>query len=144
MQKKELVRGINLLHLILMYKGILFSSAPANQWRIASENFLENLNQEVDKHLDDPELNIMQLADKMGMCRTSLFRKVKSATGLSPSMYICSRRLSIACLMLRQTDLPVSQIAYSLGFTSPSYFTRMFRARYDISPTAFRQAGQYP
>ena len=112
--------------------SLLRLNLPVNQ------RFIELVNQFVDQHLDDPELSIGQVAAELKISRATLFRKIKSRTGVSPSTYICQRKLMLARLLLKQSDLQVNDIAYTLGFNSPSYFTRKFRDHYNMSPSQFR------
>ena len=60
-------------------------------------------------------------------------------TGFSPIQYLNRRRLEAACQLLRDTDLSVSDIAGSTGFSSQSYFTQAFRKFYGITPVKYRQ-----
>ncbi len=60
-------------------------------------------------------------------------------TGLSPIQYLNERRLETACRLLRETDYSISDISSSVGFSSQSYFTQIFRKKYDMAPLRYRQ-----
>lgn len=60
-------------------------------------------------------------------------------TGLSPIQYLNERRLETACRLLRETDYSVSDISSTVGFSSQSYFTQIFRKRYGTTPIKYRQ-----
>ncbi len=88
--------------------------------------------------------NIMQNLDVTFLCRalavsrTQLHRKVKALTDLSTTELVKKIKLEKASELLKTTDLTISEIAYDTGFSSPSYFSKMFTKEYKISPTQFR------
>ena len=99
-----------------------------------NEKFMEHLQELIDKHLDNPELSIEMLSSELGISRAQLFRKVKAMTGVTPVDLIRQIRLQKAKQMLRQTDLSVSEIAYSVGFTSSSYFAKCYKDFFGVAP----------
>lgn len=96
--------------------------------------FMNRLRGVVEKHLDDSELSIEQLASLMGVSRTVLFRKVKVSVGQSPLEFLRHVRLAKAHQLLQKTDLDIQQVAYSVGFSTPSYFTKCYRAEFGVNP----------
>lgn len=96
--------------------------------------FVKQLEREVEAHLSDPDLDVEQLAGKLGMSRTGLYRKVKAATGQSPVELIRHIRLHKAQQMLQHTDATVQQVAYEVGFSAPSYFAKCYKEEFGISP----------
>lgn len=86
-------------------------------------------------HLDDPQLSVEKLADLMAINRSHFQRKVKAITGLSPSEIIKSVRMEKAKEMLMEKAGNVTEIAYSTGFSSQSYFTKCFTEYYGVSPS---------
>jgi len=73
------------------------------------------------------------------MSRTQVHRKLKALTNLSASLFIRQVRLQKALVLLQQTELTVSEIAYQVGFSSPNYFTRCFAEQFAQTPTDVRQ-----
>lgn len=71
------------------------------------------------------------------MSRASLYRKLMSATGLSPARYIQSVRLNLAARMLRDTQMSVSEIATASGFNSLIHFSASFRKQYGMPPSRY-------
>ena len=101
---------------------------------------LENAVAVVMKHLDDPGFSIEVFAKEMGLSRTYLFTKIKGLTGQSPNGFISTIRLKQAVVRLKeQPDASMVDIAYSLGFSSPSYFIKCFKAMYGKTPNACRK-----
>ena len=99
------------------------------------ELFLERINQLVDEHLSDPNLNVEYLSDQLSLSRTQIFRRVKTITGKGPLEYIRERRLIRADEMLRMTDMTVQQVAMELCFSSPGYFTKCYKDYFGKLPS---------
>lgn len=96
--------------------------------------FLQQFNELLQKHLSDPEMNVDEMSEQLGLSRVQLYRKVKALTNHSPAELLKNIRLKRAYLLIETTDKSISEIAYEVGFTSPSYFARCFREEYDVAP----------
>lgn len=81
-------------------------------------------------------MNIVEVAQYMGLSRSQLYRKIKSITEYSPNEFIRILRLKYAAQMII-SGTPISEIAYKSGFSSASYFTKCFKEFYKVSPTEF-------
>ncbi len=103
-----------------------------------NEQFVKNLQSYIELHLADTHLTVEQLQKHLGISRTQLFRKTKETLGTTPIDLIRHIRLHRAQQMLKTTDLTIQEIAYSVGFTSPAYFTKCYRAEFGESPTQQR------
>lgn len=101
--------------------------------------FLQKVRILVDEELSNPHLDIDYLARELMVSRVQLYRKVKSMTGRPTSAFIRLLRLQKAQLLLTTTELNISEIAYKVGFTDPSYFTRVFREEYGMTPSEWRR-----
>lgn len=92
------------------------------------------------KHIDNADFNIEAFAKEMGLSRTYLFTKIKGLTGQSPNEFISSIRLKQAAVKLKEDpNASMVDIAYSLGFSSPSYFIKCFKEMYGKTPNSFRK-----
>jgi len=91
----------------------------------------------IDEKLNDPELSVEDLSKHVGMSRGSLYNKLLQLTGLTPIEYIRSIKLDRAATFLEKSDYNVAQIAYMTGFGTPSYFSRLFKAKYDVLPSEY-------
>lgn len=98
--------------------------------------FLEQLRLQIHENLNDSNYSVEQLAADMGLSRAQLYRKVKVLTGRTPVDIIRLNRLNRAKYLLASTDMSISEIAYAVGFTAPSYFTKCFKDEFGISPKA--------
>jgi signal transduction histidine kinase/ligand-binding sensor domain-containing protein/DNA-binding response OmpR family regulator len=98
------------------------------------EKFLAKALEVVEKHLPEEEFSIEEFSSEVGMSRTQLHRKLKALTGKSASLYLRSVRLTKAKSMIEEKRGNISEIAYSVGFSSPQYFTRCFKEEYGHTP----------
>ncbi len=106
--------------------------------------FLQKIRNLVIARIQESDLDIDQLARLAGMSRSQLFRKIKALTGLSPSLFIRSCRLSEARKLLRETDMNVSEVAYTVGFSTPAFFSDTFFEAFGVRPSQFRKDGRQP
>jgi signal transduction histidine kinase/ligand-binding sensor domain-containing protein/DNA-binding response OmpR family regulator len=102
------------------------------------ELFLEKIRQIIDEKIDDADLDIEFLCQKVHLSSTQLFRKMKALTGEPPMRFVRKVRLHKAMELLQTAELNVSEIAYELGFTDPHYFSRAFKKEFGTSPSNAR------
>lgn len=96
--------------------------------------FLQQVIAEIEANMPDEQFGVSDLADKVGMSRSNLLRKVQKLTGLSVSVLIRQVRLHHARELLQQGTLNVSEVSYKVGFNSTSYFIKCFREHYGYPP----------
>jgi TolB-like protein/AraC-like DNA-binding protein len=99
------------------------------------KSLLEVLEMEVEANLKNEQFGVEELAQNVGMSRSNLHRKLQSATGQSVSQYIREYRLRKALEYLESGNLTVSEVAYEVGFGSPSYFTTCFTEYFGYAPS---------
>lgn len=85
------------------------------------------------------DLSINRLCKMFNMNRTELYKQFGSYCGMGIADYIKKRRLSTACAMMQTSDLTITQIASSVGYTDYNYFSKVFRSHYGITPREFRR-----
>ena len=98
------------------------------------DKFLRKIRDMIDKSLSDPDFGVEQLGDEIGMSRAQLYRKCKALTNYSPVELIRNTRLKRAQQMLAQGDETIAQVAYAVGFTAPSYFTKCYKEYFGENP----------
>lgn len=102
--------------------------------------FLQNLKIIIENNISDVGLNIHHLERELNMSRTKIYRKLTALTDMSATEFIRSVRLNKASEILRGGgNKTISEIAYDVGFTSLSYFTRRFHEMFGVSPTEWRE-----
>jgi AraC family transcriptional regulator len=82
---------------------------------------------------------VEELAREKGLSRSNFSHLFRSATGESPGDYLRRKRLDRAMELLRQSRLSIKEIAARTGFADSTHFCKSFRARYQMSPGAFRR-----
>lgn len=102
------------------------------------ELFLNKISTIIEKHLDDSDFGVPELADKMKISQMQVYRKLKALTDKTPSQFIRSFRLNKGLDLLKNTNLTISEIAYEVGFSDPNYFSRTFHKEFGNPPGAFR------
>ena len=102
-------------------------------------DFVSRFRALVEERMKDSALNVEDLGHEMGMSRVQLYRKLKSLTNSSPNELLRRIRLRRASLLLTSTEMNVSEVAYEVGFSSPSYFTKCYKEEFGESPTEKRK-----
>ena len=108
------------------------------------QEFLELLNQHMDKLIDQSELTIDELAQAVGMSRTVFYQKVKTTLGITPVDFIREKRLLHARKLLEKGGCNVSTAAYMSGFNDPKYFSKCYKKRFGYSPSQQTEERQEP
>lgn len=101
------------------------------------KDFVSRFKSCVEEKLKNAELNVEDLGRDMGMSRVQLYRKLKSLTNYSPNELLRQMRLKKAASLLASSEMTVAEIAYEVGFSSPSYFTKCYKEQFGESPTEF-------
>lgn len=114
---------------ILRPKDIAISSAE--------EKFLENLQTVMDNYITNPDFSAEIFSKEMGVSRMQLHRKLKAITGQSTTEFIRSQRLKLATTLLSSSSANISEIAFSVGFNDPSYFTKCFKQEFGYAPSDY-------
>lgn len=115
------------------------SSADEKSSVVAESAFLARFREVVEARMEDSEVSVDDLAAEMSLSRVQLYRKIKAITGSSPVELLRTTRLKRAYQMLITTDKSVSEVAYAVGFTAPSYFSKCFKEEYGMVPGDVRK-----
>jgi transcriptional regulator GlxA family with amidase domain len=99
------------------------------------EVFLERVLGVLETHLSDSTFTTDRLAGALGLSRRQAERRVKDATGETPPRLLRRMRLERAAQLLRARPGSISEVAYMVGFESPSHFARVFREKYGVAPS---------
>ena len=94
--------------------------------------------------MDDENLNITYLCKEIGLSRASLYNKLKALTDLSPNEYINKTRMERAMLLLKQTNLNITEIAEKTGFSSSRYFSTAFKKYTGMTPSQYKEENMSP
>ncbi|MDE6653102.1 MAG: helix-turn-helix domain-containing protein, partial [Muribaculaceae bacterium] len=98
------------------------------------DEFLQRFISIVEREMGNSELSVEGIADELGISRVQMYRKIKALTNYSVAEMIRNIRLKSAANMLKTSGSTVSEVAYAVGFSSPSYFSRCYKDYYGESP----------
>lgn len=96
--------------------------------------FVSEIGSLLQHELSNPEFDVSELARRMNMSRSKLFYRIKEATGMSPVDLMRKYRMEVAAQMLRDGKGNVSEVAYAVGISSLSYFSKSFKQQFGILP----------
>jgi len=99
--------------------------------------FVEEVIEAVETRLSDPGLTVSQIADAVALSRRQLTRRLKDTVGQTPAAFLRERRVERAKELLREDPETIAEVAYAVGFRSPSSFTRTFREETGHTPTEY-------
>ena len=138
--KVLLARIENLLKQRKLLKHLFQGSKEAEQEIAEShledrdKQFLKQLHSIIQKNLSDSEFGVEDIGKQIGLSRVQLYRKVKAMTGSSVVDLLRKARLAKARRLLESRSMSVSEVAYDVGFSAPSYFTKCFKDEYGMLP----------
>ncbi|WP_289201796.1 hybrid sensor histidine kinase/response regulator transcription factor [Parabacteroides goldsteinii] len=105
------------------------------------ELFMRKFMALIEESYPDSNFSIEKASEMLGLSRVHLYRKVKELTGVTTTDFLRNYRLKQAAALLRQKDCNVNEAAYATGFSSPPYFSKCFKAVYNITPTEYQEKG---
>lgn len=105
---------------------------------VREEAFIQRFRDVVTKQMSNSDLSVEDIGSELNLSRVQLYRKIKALTGQSPVELTRHIRLKRGRDLLGTTDLTISEIAYKVGFTAPSYFTKCFKDEFGILPGELR------
>ena len=106
------------------------------------QTFVTKLREVIRDNMGDSDFSVERIGEEIGLSRVQLYRKVKALTGQTPVELLRKARLERGRRLIEKTEKSVSEIAYEVGFTSPSYFNKCFKDEFGISPGAMREKAQ--
>ena len=113
----------------------LKSTAPKKLDR----KFINDFTAIVESNISNDEFNVDQICKTIGISRIQLYRKVKALLSCNVNDYILSVRLQKAKYLLNESDMSISEIAYKVGFSSSAYFSTVFKSKFNVTPSEFRE-----
>lgn len=111
-------------------------------YRDRDKVFLDSIMQAIESHLQDSDFNLESLATELCLSKSTMNRKIKSMTGLTPMDFVKTVRIRTGGQLLLQKGMNISEAAYAVGFSDPKYFAKCFKEEYGMTPTQFQQEHQ--
>lgn len=139
--KELLVRIKNLIEIRRLLKEKFAKDVnpkpAADTFSTIDKEFLNSIYNSIDNHLSDIDYNTEILSSELFMSRMKLHRKLQAITGQTPGDFIRTYRLKRAAEMLNEKKLSVTQIAYEVGYNSPSHFSKAFIKYFNCNPSEY-------
>jgi len=112
-------------------------SVPEIEAQSPDEKLLNDISLFIEETLNDPGFSIEKLSRHVGMSRSSLYNKLFELTGQPPVDYVREIKLQKAVSLLENTNYTIREIAFMTGFATPGYFSKLFKEKYNVSPSDF-------
>ena len=103
-----------------------------------NDQFIKLVMEYIEKNISSSDIDIDAMAQYAAVSRSHLNHKLKHVLGVTPSEMIREARIKHACLLLKDYNMSINDIAYSCGFTDPKYFSKCFKASTGYTPTNYR------
>lgn len=107
------------------------------------KEFITRVRTLIEENIDNPDFNVEEFGRSVGMSHAQLYRKIKALTDYSPNEYVRVTRLRQAAAILASSDSTIAEVAYRVGFSSPSYFAKCFRRLYHETPVDYQKRTQH-
>jgi signal transduction histidine kinase/DNA-binding response OmpR family regulator len=121
------------------FTGELSSSLKTQTIGKLDKKFINEFTALVESNLSNEDLNVEDICKNMGVSRVQLYRKVKALLNINVNDYILNTRLQKAKYLLQHEEFSIGEIAYKVGFSSPAYFSTVFKSKFGVTPKAFKE-----
>ena len=102
--------------------------------------FMDKVMETIEKHLDNGDLTVEDIAGEVNMSRSVFFKKLKTLTGLSPVEFLKEIRMKRAAQLIETEEYNMAQIAYMVGLNDSHYFSKCFKQQYGMTPTEYKES----
>ena len=110
---------------------------PEIEVQSEDEKLMLSITRYIEDNIDNPDLSVEELSKHVYVSRGTLYNKIVTLTGETPIEFIRSVKLEKAASLLEHSDMKISQIGYTVGFATPNYFARAFKAKFNLSPSEY-------
>ena len=104
------------------------------------KRFLDKVVSIIESNMAEGDFDVVQLADALAVSKSSLYRKMKIATGLSPIEFIRNIRLKHGSQLLKNKSISIAEVAYECGFSNPKYFATCFKEEFGVTPKEYQKS----
>ena len=103
------------------------------------EQLMESIIDSINKHIDDSNFTIDMLCAEVGISRANLHRKMKAMTGITATDFMRNIRMEQAARLLLEKKVNITQVAYSVGYSTLPYFSTAFKKHFGVTPTEYME-----
>ena len=123
------------------FSGALVQADKVEHIEVKGNNdaLMERIMRYVNENLSNPDYNVEQLTEDVGISRAQLHRKMKEITGVSTAEFIRNLRIEQAARLIREKKVNVTQVAYSVGFSNQAHFSTVFKRYFGMSPSEYAE-----
>lgn len=104
------------------------------------KDFLDKVVSVIESNMVKGDFDVVQLADALAVSKSTLYRKMKIATGLSPIEFIRNIRLKYGSQLLKNKSMSIAEVAYECGFSNPKYFATCFKEDFGVTPKEYQKS----
>ena len=128
-------------HLRSKFSGAQNQEGKVEQIKVKGNNdmLMERIMKSVNKNLANPDFNVEELTNDVGISRAQLHRKMKEITGISAGEFIRNLRLEQAARLICEGKINITQVAYNVGFNNQTHFSTIFKKHFGMSPTEYAE-----
>ena len=121
------------------YSGEIFSEEKSQVSKKEDRKFLIEFTAIVENNISNEDFGVNDICDELRISRVQLYRKVKTVLNCSVNDYIVTTRLQKAKYYIQHENLSISEIAFKSGFSSAAYFSTVFKSKFGVTPSAFKE-----
>jgi len=103
------------------------------------KKFITEFNALIENNIGNENFSVEEICKHMGLSRMQLYRKVKALLNCNANEYVLNKRLQKAKYLLQEDEFTISEVAYKVGFSSLAYFSTVFKSKFSVTPTEFKE-----
>jgi signal transduction histidine kinase/AraC-like DNA-binding protein len=120
------------------FSGEITSELKTRVISKVDRRFINELNALIESNIANEHFGVNDICKKIGLSKMQLYRKVKALLNCNVNEYILNKRLQKSKFLLQQDEFTIAEVAYKVGFSSPAYFSTVFKSKFDITPSEFK------
>ncbi|MEX6689284.1 substrate-binding domain-containing protein [Danxiaibacter flavus] len=121
------------------YSGEIPSELKIQTLNKIDKKFIAEFNALIESNIANENFSVEEICKHMGLSRMQLYRKVKALLNVNANEYVLNKRMQKAKYLLQQEEFTISEIAYKVGFSSLAYFSTVFKSKFNVTPSEFRE-----
>ncbi len=121
------------------FTGDISSSLKTQTVNKLDKKFINEFTSLVESNIANDDFGVDDICKQLGISKVQLYRKVKALLNINVNDYIVETRLQKAKFLLQHEEFSIGEVAYKVGFSSPAYFSTVFKSKFGITPKAFKE-----
>jgi len=122
------------------YSGEIFAEEKSHVSKKTDRKFIIDFTAIVENNISNDKFGVTDICNELGISRVQLYRKVRAILNCNVNDYIITTRLQKAKYYMQHENLSISEIAFKSGFSSAAYFSTVFKSKFGVTPTAFKES----